>query len=684
MLRLRMAVAFLALGVTASPLAKPFTLHVAPNGNDEWSGRPDKPARDGRDGPLATLPAALKAARAARRDTALSAEGITILVRGGSYLLSEALVVAPEDGGPDTNRLLTIAAYPDETPVISGGLRITGWNPVSGQPGLWQADVPAAREGRWGFHSLFADGRRLQRARTPNQGFFRIQGGSPQDRPVKLRFKPGEVRKEWAEAGDVEVVALLAWSDLRMQIRSVDETGSVAVLSGNPQPSNQERDAQYYIENAADALDVPGEWYLDRRKGVVFYRTPAGEDPNKREVIAPQLGELVTFQGDLAGRRPVQNVVLRGLTFAYTDWTLGEHGYADTQAACEIPGDVRAEGAVDCVVEGCRFAHLAGYALELGRGCQRWRVGANEMFDLGAGGVRIGEPAQRPDGVEANREHLVTDNHIHHLGQVYAPGIGVIIFQSGGNRIVHNHIHDLFYTAISVGWNWGYQETPCRENIIESNHLHDIGQFRLSDMGAVYTLGIQNGTVIRNNLIHDVNAFTYGGWGLYTDEGSTGIVLESNVVYRTKSAGFHQHYGRDNIVRNNIFAYGREHQLMRSRDEEHNSFTFERNIVLFDSGDLLGSTWSNDRFKMDRNLYFDTRPGASAESLRFGPATLSQWRGRGHDPLSVVADPQFIAPKEYDFRLKPTSPALALGFKPIDLSDVGVRKRYRAQVHDPD
>jgi hypothetical protein len=121
---------------------------------------------------------------------------------------------------------------------------------------------------------------------------------------------------------------------------------------------------------------------------------------------------------------------------------------------------------------------------------------------------------------------------------------------------------------------------------------------------------------------------------------------------------------------------------MRSREENHNSFTFERNLVYFDSGDLLGSNWSNNRFKMDSNLYFDARPDASPDSLRFQDATLDQWRQRGHDLNSVVADPQFRAPGKFDFRLKRGSPAFKLGFQPIDLSTVGVRKPFRSRVRD--
>jgi hypothetical protein len=250
-----------------------------------------------------------------------------------------------------------------------------------------------------------------------------------------------------------------------------------------------------------------------------------------------------------------------------------------------------------------------------------------------------------------------------------------LILQSGHNRIAHNHIYDLYYTAVSVGWNWGYQVTPCYDNVVEFNHLHDIGQSMLSDMGAVYTLGIQRGTVIRNNLIHDVNSFTYGGWGLYPDEGSTGLVWENNVVYRTKSAGFHQHYGRENVVRNNVFAFGKEHQMMRTREEQHVSFIFINNIVYFDSGDLLGSNWKNDRFLSDFNVYFDARPQAAPDAVKFAGASLAQWRARGHDVHSMLENPLFAAPEKYDFQLQDNSPALKLGFQRIDLAGVGVRPK---------
>jgi parallel beta-helix repeat protein len=147
----------------------------------------------------------------------------------------------------------------------------------------------------------------------------------------------------------------------------------------------------------------------------------------------------------------------------------------------------------------------------------------------------------------------------------------------------------------------------CAGNIIEFNHLHHAGKAMMSDLGAIYTLGLQPGTIVRNHSIHEVDSFTYGGWGIYLEEGSSAILIENNVVYATKSGGFHQHYGRENTVRNNIFALGREYLSMRTRAEQHVAFPFEGNIAYYDSGRLLGSDWPGEGFRMDRNLYWDIR-----------------------------------------------------------------------------
>ncbi len=657
----------MALGIEIH--AKPLILHVSPAGNDRWSGRADNPLTNGQDGPVASLQAALTLARKAPAGE--KEEGVTILLREGHYSLTAPIALTPQDSGAGSS--LLIAAFPGETPIVSGGRRIMNWERVAGEGNLWRAKISSDSGAPWLVHALFLNGQRCQRARTPNDGFFRIVGKAVDEKPLKLRFKPGDLKATWAADGNTELIALLAWSDVRMQIRAVDESANILTLSGDARPSNREENARYYIENAPDGLDAPGEWYQDVKSGTVTYYARPGEDMAKVQAIAPVLDHLVEFTGEAT--HPVRQVSLRGLTFSHTDWTISENGYADTQASVAIHGDIRAEFAVDCAIEDCTFSHLSGYGVELGRGCQRDRIVGNEFVDLGAGGVRIGETSKSDKADERNFGHSVTDNHMHQLGRIFPSAVGVLVLQSGQNQISHNHIHDLYYTAISVGWNWGYQETPCRENAIEFNHLHDIGQGMVSDMGAIYTLGIQKGTVVRNNLIHDVNSFSYGGWGLYPDEGSSEILFESNVVYRCKSAGFHQHYGRENIVRNNIFAFGKEHQLMRTREEAHSSFTFTNNIVYFDAGELLGSNWSNENYVMDGNIYFDARAGSATNSLSFSGHSLEKWRARGHDQHSIIADPLFENAAGLDFRLKKNSPAFSLSFHPINLDAIGPRAK---------
>ncbi len=691
----------------AASAAAEKVFYVAPYGNDSWSGKLAGPNARRRDGPFRTLQRAQQAIRALKRRGAF-AKPVTVYIRGGQYDLSKPLVFEPADSGTPQDPI-TYAAYPGETPVISGGREITWWERATDskllkQAGgeLWMARVPEVKEGKWYFCELFVNGQRRQRARTPNQSsFFYVDGKVNVGKQGTFKFHPGDIKPEWAAEGNVEVVALLRWGELRMYIRKVDEASHTVTLSGSPWPFNPEINARYWVENTISALNAPGEWYLNRRSGILYYRPEAGENLDDVHVVAPVLTQLVRFEAGRDESR-VHDIRLSGLTLSYASWSMSPTGYADVQAAYDVPGAVAGKGARSIEISKCVFSHLGGYAVSFG-GAERQqgkrlgssdnRIFGNEMVDLGAGGVKIGDGIFNdtyelgtgghkinahidPDSTEqASEDNVVSDNHIHEIGRVYPGAAGVWVGQSGDNTIAHNEINDTYYTGISVGWTWGHGPSAARGNKIEFNKIYDIGQGMLSDMGCIYTLGVQPGTVIQSNICHDVSRavsllYPLGGWGIYLDEGSSDILIEDNVVYRTEDPCFMLHTAANNdIVRNNIFAYGKHGQIQLAVSDPHISFTFEHNIVYWKSGGVFRAVLPENEFRFDHNLYYRT----DGQPVRFGQWNFAEWQARGQDLHSLIADPLFVDPAKGDFSLRPGSPAFKIGFKPFDVSDAGPR-----------
>lgn len=675
--------------VALTTAARASEYFVASHGNDANPGTKAQP--------FATLERARDAIRELKHAGPLK-EPVTVRLQGGTYPLSQEVQFGPDDSGTEACPI-TYAAAEGAAVVLDGGRRITSWKKHDDK--LWVADLPEVASGAWRFRQLYVNGQQRIRARTPNEGYLRVAGcpeGTPKTAHYHkdcetFQFKPGDIRADWTNLSDVEVIVYHFWTDSHLPIKTVDTASNLVTFAhkaGKTFTDDFSEDgARYIVENVFEGLDAPGEWYLNRRTGRLFYYPMPGEDLAAAEVVAPFASTHLRLEGKPAERRFIEHLRFRNLSFAYTNFEFAPGDSNDRQGSANVPAAITLRGARSCAFEQCRLFNLGTFGFEVMAGCSDNEFTGNELAQLAAGGIRVGGGKETSPPWERTRNNRITDNWLHHYGQDFPSAVGMLLTNTEGNTVAHNHIHHGGYTGVSIGWVWGYTRSVSQHNRVEFNHIHHIGGV-LSDMGGIYTLGVSPGTVIRNNHIHDVDANHYGGWGIYHDEGSTHLLVENNVVHHTKFAPFNIHFAKEITVRNNIFALGKLEQASRGRAEPHKSVFFENNIVYWREGELLSQNWKDvpytfhahpkdesgtqtltDTFEFDWNLYFN--PTKARDEVTWAGGTWAEWQKRGKDRHSQYADPLFVNPEQGDFTLRSESPALALGFQPIDLSQVGPR-----------
>jgi hypothetical protein len=676
-----------ACGAVVTSAAEPLVLHVAPQGDDTWSGRMATANRARTDGPLASLHGARDRIRQWRSATHGSLGPVSVRVHQGVYRLAAPFVLEPQDSGTPEGPVTYEAASPAH-PIFSGGRALTGWRR---EGPWWETTVPEVKAGRWYFHQMWVNGERRTRARSPNTGYHRIARlipgpPSPNAPPVardQFGFHPGDLQP-WARLGDVNVILLHSWETSIHPVQSIDIVSNLVHFTA---PLKEwwtigywEKAQRYHVENALELLDQPGEWYLNRDSGRLSYWPLPGERLESTEIIAPRLTELVRFAGDPDADRWIEHVTLRGLSFQHSDWPLDPKGNSSTQAAVEVPAAVMADGLRRCAFESGEVARVGTHAIWFRRGCQDSRIERNRVFDLGAGGIRLGETQRAPSDQTESTRNQIDNNHIFDGGHVFAAGVGIWVAQSSFNRIAHNDIHDLRYSGLSIGWNWDDAPNRTHHNVIEFNHVHDLGHGLLSDAGLIYCLGVSPGSVIRDNVFHDISPYTTPpfGWGIYLDATCAGYRVENNVVYHTRSGGLmYNNGGHGHVIRNNIFALGEDFSLWPFHAPRTN--VFRRNLVYLTQGQLLvplGKHSLEARIAAgespgdwDENIYWHA---ADAEHLRFYGRAFAEWQALGLDRHSQIANPRFQDPARGDYRVRPDSPALGLGFLPIDPLQVGL------------
>jgi hypothetical protein len=560
------------------------TVFVSPSGNDANAGTT-------KSAPVRTLARAQAVVRTLNQNMT---GDVRVELADGMHPLSTPLALTSRDSGTNGHNVVWTAAS-GAHPVLSGGVRVTGWKRVDAARNVWSAPVPAGLNTR----QLYVNGTRATRAR----------GAAP----VTLTWTDtgytasGGAMSGWRNKGDIEFVytaGIGAWTEIRCSVGRIAADGTISMGQpcwdnsnqryikpewnrtanlvgpgrlGNPGPEPGGAGIPpTYVENAFELLDSPGEWYLDRPANTVYYIPRAGENPSTATVTAAALQTLVSGQG-------VQNLVFNGLQFSYATWLRPstDEGFSEIQAGYTItgttgyktlglctfapggtcpygawtkePANVSFTNAKRVQFTGNAFVHLGAAGLDLGNGSQNDTVKGNVFTDISGNGLELGA-VDKPQATGADRtsSNLIADNHIFNVAVEYHGGVGILVGYAERTTITHNQLDALPYTAISIGWG-GWPDKKglpaianfSNHNTISNNLIFDYMRM-LNDGGGIYTQGrtgtsFGTGEHITGNVLHDQRN-PKGGHVVYTDNGAAFITITGNAMYNSQvSSVGHNH-----------------------------------------------------------------------------------------------------------------------------------------------
>ena len=367
-----------ALAQAPDPLA---VFHVSPDGQDGWSGTLAQPSDDNLDGPFLTLHRAQQAVRAVLRrtdrediDTSKTPLLIYVELHHDLYELDRPLVFTPEDSGFGAGQVKWESARENRQVVLSGGRRIEGWE--VGEDGRWRVVLPEVRDGDWYFSQLWVNDQRRFRPRLPEVGWFTVAEEIPPTEANakrghdRLGFRSGDIDPGWHALEDVEILGFHIWCASRMRIADIDTEGNTVSFTGPTRTLSPwaafRKGNRYLAINVREALNEPGEWYLDRATGELTYIPLPGEAPEKVTVVAPRIDTLVRLQGEVAERRFVHHIHFKNIDFAHAGWNLPPEGQSFPQAEVHLGAAIEAVGARTVGFSRCGVRHTGQYGIALG------------------------------------------------------------------------------------------------------------------------------------------------------------------------------------------------------------------------------------------------------------------------------------------------------------------------------
>jgi hypothetical protein len=555
---------------------------VSPSGSNSNPGTKDKP--------LGTLSMALRQARELRRlnDPAVR-DGIQIILKGGTYMLDESLIIRPEDSGIPGAPTVVKAAE-GEVPVLSGGVPVKNWmkvtKPVAGLPEaakgkIWMTDIPEVSGQLPEFRQLWVNGVKAQRASTLTDGTLnRILSVDRKNEVLRIPkplFNINEIKQ-------LEFVIHQWWAIANLRVKSVSIEGDSAAVTFHqpesriefehpwPAPYIDEKkekngNSAFWFANAIELLNQPGEWYADMKAGKIYYWPAAGQDMKSAEVIIPCLENLVQIEGTLD--KPVSNIRFSGISFVYTGWLRPSvAGHVPLQAGMYLldayklktpgtpdkpwlenqawTGRQRAAVEITCassiVFDKCVFNHLAATGLDLIKGTSNNIVEGCKFTDIGGTAIQSGffgdasHEAHLPyipaDEGEICRYESILNNLIDDVTNEDWGCVGIAVGFAQNITIAHNEISNINYSGISLGWGWTRTINCMKNNLVHANYIHHFAR-QMYDVGGIYTLSAQPNTEISENFIEHLEKAPYAHdpnhyQYIYLDEGSSYIRIKNN------------------------------------------------------------------------------------------------------------------------------------------------------------
>lgn len=558
-------------------------IYVSPNGKDNNPGTKNKP--------LKTIPHVKKIA-VEMLESGKQKE-VTVWLGDGIYPITEPLNLQPIKS-TGKNVKLVFKAEKNSKPVISGGIKITGWSKNS--TGLWEVKLPEELKEKTGFRELFVDGKRAIRARFPNDGYLHVKKAGA-DRRTNFFFEKGDFPVP-ASVKKTELVLLHDWSISRIAVKeiNIENNQLFAVDSiGAKDPAffnidNWEPNPRYYLENAPEFLDADFEWVFVEGENKFLLKLPENENPANLQIVVPVSEGLISLVGN--ENQPIKNIHFEGITFQYSKWEIPELGYCGVQAChfdprpksngwSVVPAAIHADWGENISFTNCSFKNLGGSGMWFATGSKNCSVSNSDFADISGNGIMIGEGYDRLVNGEqwwksapgqVALANTIANCTVTECGKQFYGAIGIWCGLTAETVIKNNEIFNLPYSGISVGWMWSPVPTPCRKNTIDGNHIHHIMNI-LSDGGGIYMLGLQPGSIIRNNHIHDVeiNAGRAESNGMFLDEGITDVIVENNLIYNIAKSPLRFHKATTNLVKGNyLFCANQNPPIRYNATKEEN------------------------------------------------------------------------------------------------------------------